>query len=80
MIKSFIDTDDVRFIFVDYRLQRVLYEHAAKQGVPKARLRELFQYPRSRAVNGGIIRHEPGHATHFHVRFKKARPPAPPNS
>jgi LysM repeat protein len=70
LIKSFVDTDEVTYIFMDYRVQKMLYEHAEKQGVSEDTLDELFQYPRGRGRVHGIIRHWRGHSNHFHVRFR----------
>lgn len=70
VINRFLETKDVVFIFMDYPLQRVLYKYAQKKGVSKARLKKLFQYPRGKRAHYGIIRDEPGHATHYHVRFR----------
>jgi murein DD-endopeptidase MepM/ murein hydrolase activator NlpD len=71
LIKAFIDTDEVRAVFLDYKLQKLLYEHARKQKVNESTLDELFQYPRGKGRNFGIIRHWKGHKDHFHVRFKR---------
>lgn len=71
LIKSLIDTDDVVYVFVDYSLQKPLYEHAKKRGASEEMLDELFQYPRGRRRSHGIIRHWKGHINHFHVRFRK---------
>ncbi len=68
--RTIIDTGEVEFIFVDYELQRVLYEYALSIGVSEEELEELIQYPRGRRTSAGIIRHARGHANHFHVRFK----------
>lgn len=70
LIREFIKTGDVEYIFVDYKLQKTLYEHAQAKGMSDEQLLELFQYPRNRRAMVGIIRHERGHKTHFHVRFK----------
>jgi LysM repeat protein len=70
LIKAFVDTDEVTYIFMDYRVQKLLYEHAEKQGVSEDTLDELFQYPRGRGRVHGIIRHWRGHSNHFHVRFR----------
>ena len=48
----------------------IAYRLLEDLGVSKAKLSELLQYPRSRRSMRGIIRHEPGHRTHFHLRFK----------
>jgi LysM repeat protein len=70
LIKAFIDTDQVRYIFMDYRIQKMLYEHALEKGIREELLDELFQYPRGRGRSHGIIRHWKGHSNHFHVRFR----------
>ena len=69
--KAFVDTEDVRAVFLDYNLQKLLYEHARKQKVSESTLDVLFQYPRGKGRNYGIIRHWKGHKDHFHVRFRK---------
>jgi LysM repeat protein len=56
-------------IFLDYRVQGALYEHARKQGVSKAALEEIFQYPDGRWSHHRLVMHEPMHADHLHVRF-----------
>lgn len=71
LVDAFLGTERVRYIFVDYGLQRLLYEHAKREGIPKDRLAELFQYPRGSAAAQGVIRHWRGHANHFHVRFRE---------
>jgi hypothetical protein len=71
LIKAFIDTNEVRSVFLDYGLQKLLYEHAKKKGVSEGTLDELFQYPRGKGRGFGIIRHWNWHRDHFHVRFKR---------
>ena len=71
LIKAFVDADDVRAVFLDYDLQKLLYEHARKQKVSESTLDVLFQYPRGKGRGYGIIRHWKGHKDHFHVRFRK---------
>jgi murein endopeptidase len=79
LLKRFIETEDVVYIFVDYRLQKLLFAHVKGGGTySQKRLREIFQYPRSPRSMSGVIRHEPGHTSHFHVRFRKEKAPAPP--
>jgi LysM repeat protein len=70
LIKAFIDTDEVTYIFMDHRIQKLLYDYAQSKGVDEDTLDELFQYPRGRGRSHGIIRHWKGHANHFHVRFR----------
>ncbi|ACY13189.1 penicillin-insensitive murein endopeptidase [Haliangium ochraceum] len=60
----------VDIMFLDYDLQGHLYKWAKKHGVSKRKLGEILQYPRGESSASGLVRHEPGHATHVHVRFK----------
>lgn len=71
LIKSFIDTEQVVYVFVDYKLQKLLYEYAESQGASEEFLDEIFQYPRGKRRMYGLIRHWKGHTNHFHVRFRK---------
>jgi murein endopeptidase len=71
LFKTLIDTGEVEYLFVDYRLQRVLHRHALKHGETKRSLRKLMQWPRHYKKKWGIIRYEHGHDDHFHVRFKR---------
>jgi LysM repeat protein len=70
LVDAFLATGAVRYIFMDYRIQEQLYEHARSAGVSRSRLDELFQYPRGKRRAYGIIRDDPGHDDHFHVRFQ----------
>ncbi len=67
LLTNLLEGGYVENIFLDWHHQRTLYRHAKEQGAPDAWLEEVFQYPRR--SRRGIIRHEPGHKTHFHVRF-----------
>lgn len=71
LVKAFLDTHEVRYIFMDYTLQKILYDYAHKHGTAKDELDELFQYPRGRGKNHGIVRHWKSHRNHFHVRFRR---------
>lgn len=64
------DADGVQAIFVDYDLQGLLYEWAADRGVDEDYLDRLFQYPDGKHAGSGLVRHEPHHDDHFHIRFK----------
>jgi len=70
LVKAFLDTKEVRYIFMDYALQKTLYEYAKAAGTSEDELDELFQYPRGRGRSHGIIRHWRSHKNHFHVRFE----------
>ena len=71
LLKSFIDTGEVQYIFMSYKLQKLVYEYAEEHGVSENTLDELFQYPRGRGRTHGTIRHWKGHHNHFHVRFRR---------
>lgn len=77
LIQSFIRTGDVQYVFLNKRLIRPLYRYAKKQGISRERMLELFHYPRRSRWGLGIIRAEPGHNAHFHVRFLRKRPSVP---
>ncbi|MEO6775946.1 MAG: penicillin-insensitive murein endopeptidase [Kofleriaceae bacterium] len=62
--------DGVQMIFLDYDVQRRLYDFARRRGTPERELDFMFQYPHGRDELTGLVRHWPGHANHMHVRFK----------
>ena len=74
LLQAFVETADspsgVDKMFLDYTLQKVFYEYAKKRGVSRRKLDKWFQYPHGRGSNTGIIRDDPGHDSHVHVRFK----------
>lgn len=59
----------VEKVFVDYELQRELYAAARADGWSKTKLVDVFQYPDGPYAKHGLVRHEPKHADHMHVRF-----------
>lgn len=73
LMHYWIRNDLVDYMFVDYSLQRRLYEWLQSRGATASQLSTWFQYPHGRSAARGIIRHEPGHANHIHVRFACAR-------
>jgi LysM repeat protein len=48
--------------------ERMWYEFAQARGASEAQLKKWFEYP-ARGGTRALIRHEPGHADHFHIRF-----------
>ncbi|HWO10161.1 MAG TPA: penicillin-insensitive murein endopeptidase, partial [Polyangiaceae bacterium] len=66
MLRILMERTDVQFIFVDRRLQQLLRSYAEAIGEDRVWLESVFD-----GIPGepAIIRHEPGHDTHFHVRF-----------
>lgn len=77
LIEAFADTADsasgVEKIFLNYELQEVIYEWARENGVSERKLEDIFQYPHGQFAQQGIVRHESGHDSHVHVRFKCPR-------
>ncbi|MBP6631419.1 MAG: penicillin-insensitive murein endopeptidase [Kofleriaceae bacterium] len=59
----------VTAIFLDHGVQQRLHDWALASGVPAALVDDLFQYPDSKQANVGLVRHEPHHDDHFHIRF-----------
>jgi len=69
LFKTLLDTGKVEYLFVDYALQRPIYERALAEGHTKEDLASLFEYPRRKYAGGAIIRHSRGHDDHFHIRI-----------
>jgi hypothetical protein len=69
LVRALLDTRAITYVFIDYEVQRMLYEHALTDGMLPEQLDPLFQYPYGRRAARGIIRHWKGHRDHFHVRF-----------
>ncbi len=61
----------VSAIYLDYDLQGQLFEWAKDHAVPEDYLERIFQYPEGKRGTG-LVRHEPNHHDHFHVRFQCA--------
>lgn len=72
LCKTADDALGVERIYMTYSTQALFYRLARRHGVPRAELDVWFQYPHGRRANHGIIRHEPGHTEHIHVRFRCA--------
>jgi LysM repeat protein len=63
----------VERIFLGYDTQRLIYEWAERtHALSEGELGALFQYPNGPYAASGLVRHEPGHDDHIHVRFKCA--------
>lgn len=66
LVRSLIARTDVQFIFIDRRVQRLLRSYAESIGEDQGWLKSIFN---GNLGEPSIIRHEPGHDTHLHVRF-----------
>jgi murein endopeptidase len=67
LVRSLIESDQVRYIFLSRPQQAGLYKAAKACGATREELERLIQYPRVQKV--GIVRDSPGHTGHLHVRF-----------
>ncbi len=70
LVKALIVYTDVRFILLDRTVQGWLREYAASHGESEGWLHSIFDGAEGEPP---LIRHEPGHATHLHVRFYSPR-------
>lgn len=61
--------EEARVIFLDYQAQKRLYKTAKALGATEEELATFMQYPRGRGASRGLVRHEPGHEQHLHVRW-----------
>ncbi len=69
LIEAFAHTGAVQVIFLDYAMQKRVHRAAKAVGASDETLAKLLQWPRGSASNQALVRHEPGHAQHVHVRF-----------
>ena len=69
LMRAMLDTGQVRYIFLSYRLQKRLYQAAKLMGASDDELEEVIQWPRGPRSRHGIVRYSKGHVGHFHVRF-----------
>ncbi|NVB39334.1 penicillin-insensitive murein endopeptidase [Pseudenhygromyxa sp. WMMC2535] len=73
LVEALVRTADepggVEKIFLDYEVQGWLYAAARRDGWSKRALVDVFQYPDGRFAKHGMVRHEPKHDDHLHVRF-----------
>jgi LysM repeat protein len=64
LIENLIASQRVQYIFLDRRVQKVLYEYALTRGYDQAYLQRVFGN-----VRGCLIQHVRNHFNHMHVRF-----------
>jgi LysM repeat protein len=67
LVRAFLARTDVETIFLDTRIQKLLYQYALSIEEDKLWLDRVFQF--SRGSREAIIQHLPNHRTHYHVRF-----------
>ncbi len=59
----------MQVMFLDFKVQGLLYNWALEAGENPEYLAKLFQFPHGRGQCAGLVRHEPNHADHIHARF-----------
>jgi murein endopeptidase/transposase-like protein len=69
LIQAFARTGAVQVIFLDYAVQKRVHRAAKAAGASDEELATLIQWPRGSGTNRALVRNEPGHAQHMHVRF-----------
>ncbi len=67
LVRGLLARTDVERVFLDKRIQRLLYKHALSIGEDRPWLDAVFQF--ARGARDAIIQHVPKHRTHLHVRF-----------
>jgi murein endopeptidase len=70
LLKLLVEPGNVEVIFIDRRLQQALLKYALEHGtVRRSRLAHWLEVAKGARDGGPIVKHVPGHADHFHVRF-----------
>ena len=70
LVKAFIDSGEIEYIFLETSRQKVLRKAAKRAGATDEELTRAIQYPNARGTNNGFVRHAKGHNVHIHVRIK----------
>jgi hypothetical protein len=68
LVQSFLETGHVTYVFLDFDQQAHLRGAAARAGVHERVLDRWFQFPDAGRFEA-IVRHEPGHRAHLHIRL-----------
>jgi len=63
-LEGLLASQRVQYIFVDRRIQELLYDHARSSGISTEYLDRLFGNNR-----GAVIQHVRNHSDHIHIRF-----------
>jgi hypothetical protein len=70
LVAAFLEGGEVEYIFLEHGLQADLAAAAERAGVDEAARAEAIQWPNEAGTNAGIVRHEPGHSRHMHIRIR----------
>ena len=69
-LESMIKRGEIEVAFIDYRLQKPLYDYATgTRGWSVEQMKKIMSYPHGRGERKALIRHLKGHHDHMHVRF-----------
>jgi murein endopeptidase len=70
LLETLVATRAVEHIFIDTKLQKVLYDYAvANKLLSRRDLSKWLEYPRPVGSANAIVKHVKGHTDHIHVRF-----------
>ena len=67
IVREFVASGVIEYIFMDRWVQRALYEEAVAQGAPSEWLEAVFEYPDW--TKDAVVRRSRGHDDHMHIRF-----------
>ncbi|HWB76319.1 MAG TPA: penicillin-insensitive murein endopeptidase [Nannocystaceae bacterium] len=68
LVHGFLETGQVTYVFLDFAQQGQLYRAGERAGMHPRVLDRWFQWPDA-TKDDAIVRHEPGHRAHLHVRL-----------
>lgn len=68
LVHGFLETGQVTYVFLDFAQQGHLYRAGERAGMHARVLDRWFQWPDA-TKDDAIVRHEPGHRAHLHVRL-----------
>lgn len=67
LVRALVLRADIQTIFLDTRIQKLLYRYAVSLAEDGDWLARIFQC--AKGSRDAIVKHIPGHRTHYHVRF-----------
>lgn len=68
VLKSIIQTGEVKVIYLDISVQKQLYQ-IAKEELNSVQMEAIFSIPKRKHSSSAIFQHWPGHKNHAHIRF-----------
>lgn len=67
-IEGFYDAGTVKVILMDWKLQKLLYNHV-KNTCPPEKLAAILSHPYAKSRESSLVRHAKNHYSHIHLRF-----------